>query len=227
MMSLIHPSSSTAAPDTLARRIMQDAHLRDGLPEIVVGGILLLAAAQSYTMATLLHGGPLVLKRILILVWTFLVIALTFSTCSIPGAPGTGWLLRWLRRRYLISRYGYVKPRLEWNKRQLALYGGIGLLVVAALLIARREVAPPLLDRGLFIAIGVFVGGIEALVGRSLAVPGDGLVDHRLRHSGRLFAIIPGTALCRPLCVYRRHGARFWRHRAGPLPARKRGKRVK
>ena len=125
MMSLIHPSSSTAAPDTLARRIMQDAHLRDGLPEIVVGGILLLAAAQSYTMATLLHGGPLVLKRILILVWTFLVIALTFSTCSIPGAPGTGWLLRWLRRRYLISRYGYVKPRLEWNKRQLALYGGM------------------------------------------------------------------------------------------------------
>ncbi|MGB8031906.1 MAG: hypothetical protein WCF30_19815 [Terracidiphilus sp.] len=176
MMSLIHPSSSTAAPDTLARRIMQDAHLRDGLPEIVVGGILLLAAAQSYTMATLLHGGPLVLKRILILVWTFLVIALTFSTCSIPGAPGTGWLLRWLRRRYLISRYGYVKPRLEWNKRQLALYGGIGLLVVAALLIARREVAPPLLDRGLFIAIGVFVGGIEALVGRSLRFRAMGLL---------------------------------------------------
>jgi hypothetical protein len=167
MMSLLHRSSSTAAPDALARRMMQDAHLRDGLPEIVVGGILLLAAAQNYTMSMPLHGGPLVVKRILLLVWTFLVIALTFSSFSIPGAPGTGWLLRWLRRRYLISRSGYVKPRSEWNKRQLALFGGIGLLVAAALLLARREVAPPLLDRGLFIAIGVFVGGFEALVGRS------------------------------------------------------------
>jgi hypothetical protein len=167
MMNLLHRSSSTAAPDSLARRLMQDAHLRDGLPEIVVGVILLLAAAQSYTMAMLLSGGLLVLKRILILFWTFLVIALTFSSCSIPGAPGTGWLLRWLRRRYLISRSGYVKPRQRWNKRQLALFGGIGLLVAATLLLAWREVAPPLLDRGLFIAIGVFVGGIEALVGRS------------------------------------------------------------
>jgi hypothetical protein len=167
MMSLLHRSSSEAAPDALARRMMQDAHLRDGLPEIVVGGILLLAAAQSYTVAILLHGGPLVLKRILILVWTLLVIALTFSSFSIPGAPGTGWLLRWLRRRYLISRSGYVKPRSEWNKRLLALFGGIGLLVAAALLLARREIAPPLLDRGLFIAIGAFVGGTEALVGDS------------------------------------------------------------
>ncbi len=166
MMSLLHRSSSTAAPDALARRMMQDTHLRDGLPEIVVGGILLLVAAQSYTMAVLLHGGLLVLKRILILVWTLLVIALTFSSFSIPGATGTGWLLRWLRRRYLISRSGYVKPRSEWNKRQLALLGGIGLLVATALLLVRREVAPPLFDRGLFIAIGVFVGGIEALVGR-------------------------------------------------------------
>ena len=167
MMSLLRRSSSTAAPDALARRMMQDAHLRDGLPKIVVGGILFLAAAQSYTMAMLLHGDLLALKRILILVWTLLVIALTFSTCSIPGAPGTGWLLRWLRRRYLISRSGYVKPRSNQNKRQLALFGGVGLLVAAALLLARREVAPPLFDRGLFIAIGVFVGGIEALVGRS------------------------------------------------------------
>jgi hypothetical protein len=166
MMSLLHRSSSTAAPDTLARRMMQDAHLRDGLPEIVAGGILLLAAAQSYTMATLLYGNLLVLKRILLLIWTVLVIALTFSTCSIPGAPGTGWLLRWLRRRYLISRSGYVKPKSKWNKSQLAVFGGIGLMVAAALLLARREVAPPLLDRGLFIAIGVFVGGIETLVGR-------------------------------------------------------------
>lgn len=167
MMSLLHRSYSKAAPDSLARCLMQDAHLRDGLPEIVVGVILLLAAAQSYTMAVLLPGGLVVLKRILILFWTFLVIALTFSSCSIPGAPGTGWLVRWLRRRYLISRSGYVKPRQRWNKRQLALFGGIGLLVAATLLLARREVAPPLLDRGLFIAIGVFVGGIEALVGRS------------------------------------------------------------
>jgi hypothetical protein len=146
---------------------MQDAHLRDGLPEILVGGILLLVAAQNYTMAVVLHGGLLVLKRILILVWTLLVIALTFSTCSIVGVPGTGWLLRWLRRRYLISRSGYVKPRSNRNKRQLAMFGGIGLLVAAALLLARREVAPPVLDRGLFVAIGVFIGGFVTLVGRS------------------------------------------------------------
>lgn len=167
MMSLLHRSSSIAAPDALARRMMQDAHLRDGLPEMVVGGILLLAAAQSYTMAMLLHGGLLLPKRILVLVWSFLVIAVTFSTCSIPGVPGAGWLLRWLRRRYLISKSGYMKPRSEWNKRQLTLLGGIGLLAASTLLLAIREVAPSLLNRSLFIAMGVFVGGIEALVGRS------------------------------------------------------------
>lgn len=138
--------------------MMQDVYLRDGLPEILVGVILFLAAAQSYTMATLLHGDLLVLKKILLLAWTFLVVSVTFST---------GWLLRWLRRRYLISQSGYVKPKSKWSQRSLALTGGTGLLVIAALLLARRVVPPPLLYRGLFIVIGVFVGGVEALVGRS------------------------------------------------------------
>lgn len=162
-----HRSSSTTAPDKLAQRMMQQAHLRDGLPEILTGVILLLAAAQSYTMAALSHGGPLALKRSLLLAWAFLVIAMTISVCSIPGAPGTGWLLRWLRRRYLTSKSGYVKLKSRWSKRSLALMIGAGLLTAAALLVARRAVTPLLLDRGMFIAIGVLVGGAEAFVGRS------------------------------------------------------------
>jgi len=103
-------------PDVLAKRLLQRAHNRDGLPEILTGILFLLISADLYAVAVLPHRSVGSIAAIL-----------TFSL----GLPVTGFLtprwIRWVRRRYLVAREGYVEPRpcrRPLRLWQIAAFGG-------------------------------------------------------------------------------------------------------
>ena len=86
-------------PTKIASRLMQKAHNRDGLPEITAGVFLIVTAASIFVPRILPHNkmGAMVLGVMLIL--------LMLTCFALPRAP------KWLRKRFLLERVGYVKPR--------------------------------------------------------------------------------------------------------------------
>lgn len=159
MMVLLHRSSSTAAPDKLVRRMMQRAELRDGLPEVLFGFLSLFLAAQQYVMSLWRRTGDLalwIMGTVLILLFVCLCLA-------------SNWLLKWLRGRYLISRSGYVKPKV--NRRSMTLPGGITLLIAAAFLFAMwrfpQRVVYRWLEGWFPIVMGAFICVLEIILGRA------------------------------------------------------------
>src|SRR5208337_5298049 len=95
------PSIPHAAdPDAMATRLTQRAHNRDGLPEIAVGVTFLLVSGLSYAQVALPRGS--IGFKVAVIAFSFLVPLLTL------GSPR---ILKWVRRRYLIARVGYVEPK--------------------------------------------------------------------------------------------------------------------
>jgi hypothetical protein len=151
--------SHPQATDALARPMMQISYLRDSLPEIVIGLIFLLFAAQQYLMTQWRHTGvwaTWIFATIVILIWVSLILS-------------SGRLIGWVRERCLISRYGYMKPKV--SRRSVVLASGIALLIAAAFVFAMRafpaQVVYRWLERWLPIGTGALLGVFEAAVGCS------------------------------------------------------------
>jgi hypothetical protein len=87
-------------PNAFAKRLIQRAHNRDGLPEIAVGLTFLIVGFLSYAQVVL----P---RESIGFKAAVLGLALLIPVLCI-GAPGG---LKWVRQRYLIERLGYVESK--------------------------------------------------------------------------------------------------------------------
>ena len=141
-----------ADPNAIARRLMQRAHNRDGLPEIAVGLYFLLASSLTYAQV--------VLPRQSI---GFIAAVLTFSLLFPVVCIGSPWTLKWVRRRYLIERVGYVEYE-PIGRRQI----GFGIMLAVLVVLALFGVVPRLSqpDRWLLAGTGLFGGALMAWCGR-------------------------------------------------------------
>ena len=144
--------AGSADPNAIARRLMQRAHNRDGLPEIAVGLYFLLASALIYAQV--------VLPRQSI---GFIAAVLTFSLLFPVVCIGSPWTLKWVRRRYLIERVGYVEYE-PIGRRQI----GFGIMLAVLVVLALFGVVPRLSqpDRWLLVGTGLFGGALMAWCGR-------------------------------------------------------------
>ncbi|MFZ0743504.1 MAG: hypothetical protein WAM85_03815 [Terracidiphilus sp.] len=139
--------------NAIARPLMQKAHNRDGLPEIVTGAFLLLCAGLIYAQVILPRGSMGV--KVTSLAFAVLVPILGFS---IP------WALRWVRRRFLIERVGYMQPK-PITIKMIA----IGILLVVGVSAVLFGIIPRLSQphRWLISGSGLFAGAVAAFSGRS------------------------------------------------------------
>lgn len=151
--------SHNAKPDVLARRILQQAHTRDGLSEILYGSVLLLASASQWTLLLLPPSLPRQMLHIgLIVFW----IGLCFAANRI---------LTSVRHRWLLDRTGYVKER----QPKPSLRAFLGVIAVAlsagiAAMLANRwsQVTPFLQDRANLLLLGLGIGLFVMAIGRRL-----------------------------------------------------------
>jgi len=152
-------------PNRLARRLMQRAHNRDGLPEIVAGAFFLLVSA---IMTGLLYSQEGSLPRK----------ALALSMALLIPAMGLGTypFIKWLRHRYLMAREGYFEYRPSRSSRisiVLLIASSVALAFWAANTARRGMVLP---DRWLLAGTGVFGGLLAVLSGRSTRFKVEGLL---------------------------------------------------
>ena len=87
-----------ADPDAAARRLMRRAHNRDGLPEIVIGTILLTTAFLIWLEVAYPRGSFAYRSS-----WWGMMLLL------MPMIGGSRWTIQWVRRRFLINKVGYVE----------------------------------------------------------------------------------------------------------------------
>lgn len=139
-------------PNAIARRLVQEAHNRDGLPEIAVGLSFLLASSLIHAQTVLPRGSSGFTAAVL--AFALLLPLLIFGT---PGA------LRWVRARYLIDRFGYVQYR-PIGRRQI----GTGIVLAALVALTLFGAVPRLShpDRWLLAGTGLFGGALAAWCGR-------------------------------------------------------------
>jgi len=161
-------------PDVLAKRLLQRAHTRDGLAEILIGLTFLMVAATQYAWSVLPHQG--LWFRVTVLVYAFGFPVVCFA--------GPRWL-RALRRRYLVEREGYVEhlPRPNpWRRAWL-----VGVAAVAVVL--AQVALHPLPDYWVTGFTGVGSGALALVCGRAprfyfvgavMAVTGLGVAFARL-----------------------------------------------
>lgn len=161
---MTHSSSlaGSSDPDAIARRLMQRAHNRDGLPEIAAGIGFLIAAGLMYAQVALPRES--IGFKVAVLAFAFLLLPLYF---------GSLWALKWVRRRYLIGRVGYVQGKPIGRKR--IAFGIAGAALIALLLfgVVPRLSQP---DRWLLAGTGLFGGALMAWCGRLLRFVVGGLV---------------------------------------------------
>lgn len=137
-------------PDAAVRRLMQRAHNQDGLPEIVIGVTFLAVACVLWV--------PEVFPR-----WGWIG-PLGLLLVVSPMAGGFPWLIKKLRRRYLIEKAGYVEFKPA-NRRRLAIIVCIAFLVggLAAFALSKGAVPPA----SWFVAgIGIWGGALAAYAGK-------------------------------------------------------------
>ena len=135
----------------MAKRLIQRAHNRDGLPEMAVGLTFLVVGALSYAQA--------VLPRESI----FFKAAVVSLSLLIPVlCIGSPQAVKWVRRRYLIERAGYVEFE-PIGRRQIGLGIVLAVLVTAAIFEVNRFSQP---DRWVLAGTGLLGGAIAAFSGR-------------------------------------------------------------
>lgn len=139
-------------PNAIGKRLIQRAHNRDGLPEIAVGLTFLIVGALSYAQALLPRGSM-----------GFRAAVLGLSLLIPVLCIGTPRALKWVRRRYLVERVGYVEFK-PISGRQIGI--GITLAVVAAVVLfgVVTQFSKP--DRWVLAGTGLFGGALTALSGR-------------------------------------------------------------
>ena len=144
--------SSPTDPSAIAKRLIQRAHNRDGLPEIATGVSLLLVAGLCYAQVMLPRESMGFKAAVLAL--SLLIPVLCF---------GLLWALRWVRRRYLIGRLGYVQPR-PIGRKQIGIGVALAVLMTVALFGVAPQLAQP--DRWVLAGTGLFGGALVALCGQ-------------------------------------------------------------
>lgn len=151
----MHDSSSVPLPgdpQRIARRMMQRAHTRDGLPEIAAGICFLATSALIYAQMLTRPGSAAFDAACL--AFAFVIPALILlSTRSI----------KWVRERYLIEREGYVRARPAG--KQAILSGVVAVAVSIALVAMVPRLTHP--DQWLLSGTGGVVGVGLAVLGRS------------------------------------------------------------
>ena len=108
-----------ADPDASARRLMRRAHNRDGLPEISIGAILLTTAVLIWLQVAYPRGSFAYRASW----WGMMVLIL-------PMIGGSQWAIKWVRRRFLIEKVGFVE--LKPVPRKLLIIATCVAFVVAA-----------------------------------------------------------------------------------------------
>jgi len=144
--------TGSSDPKVVARQLMQRAYNRDGLPEIAVGLIFLIASGLIYAQDVLPRGSTGF--KLAVLAFAILLPFLIFTS---PRA------LQWVRRRYLMERVGYVQHKpIGWR------WIGFGIVLGALLALALFGVFPrlPQLSRWLLAGTGLLGGALIAWCGR-------------------------------------------------------------
>jgi hypothetical protein len=140
----------------MAKRLIQRAHTRDGLPEIAIGLTFLFCGALNYAQALVPRGSAGF--RAAVVVLSLLIPVL------LGGAPQA---VKWVRRRYLIERVGYVESK-RIGRRGMGMVIGLAAVVAAVVSLAAFGVvtrfAQP--DRWLLAGTGLLGGGLAALCGQ-------------------------------------------------------------
>jgi len=140
-------------PNAIAQRLIQKAHNRDGLPEMVVGLLFLMTAMGNWVeMASRPRSIP------------FIAAILGMAVLLPILMLGSPWAIRWLRRRYLVERAGYVefKP-VNW-KRFFIVFAIAYAVAFAGGFVLSSTPPPP--DSWFLAATGVFSGALMAFAGR-------------------------------------------------------------
>ena len=143
------------APEKIAGRLVQRAHLRDGLPEIFVGTFFLLAAPLDW-MGQNINGAPMAAKA----AYAADILLSMILGMSLP------WLIKWVRRRFLVEREGYVQHKS--GKRQVTRILLVAAAIFVLVLAAALWLKLPNLDRWILAALGLYVGAVWAFVGQTL-----------------------------------------------------------
>lgn len=137
-----------ADPDAAARRLIRRAYHRDGLPEIAIGAILLAAAFLIWLQVAYPFGSFAYRSSW----WGMMLLIL-------PMIAGSQWEIKWVRRRFLIEKSGYVELK-PVPRRLLILAACIAVAVAAAMAWAIYLRALP--PRGWLVAATGTVGGLFA-----------------------------------------------------------------
>jgi hypothetical protein len=139
-------------PDVLAKQLLQRAHNRDGLPEILIGLLFLAVSGFQYAWIVLPH-------RSLVFKASVIVFALGFPAVCLLGH---GWVQRF-RQRYLVEREGYVESLPSRNPYlKYWLMALVGLCAVLAQVLMR-----PMPEYWVTGFTGVAGGALAAFAGRA------------------------------------------------------------
>lgn len=151
--------SETTDPQAIGKKLLQRSYNSDGLPEISMGLFCLLFASLNY--ATTLLPADSAGFKVTILTLTFLPPLFVLAS---------RWALRWVRRRYLIERFGYVQYKPIYRGLQ-QMGPRIALILLAATVTVILGVVTRLLQvdswpRWLLAGTGLFGGAIFAGIGQ-------------------------------------------------------------
>lgn len=108
-------------PDAAARRLMRIAHNRDGLPEIAIGTILLTNAFLTWLQVAYPRGSFAYRSS-----WWGMMLVV------VPMIGVSPWAIKWMRRRFLIEKIGYVELK-PVPKRLVIIVTCIAFVVAAAM----------------------------------------------------------------------------------------------
>jgi hypothetical protein len=151
--SYLHTSET---PDAIAKRLMQKAHNRDGLPEIALGVLFLFFAGLEGLQVVFLPGSPAYRASS----WGLMLLCLT-QPLALP------WTITQVRRRFLIDKVGYVALK-PVNRKLSATIIGLAFVIgaAAAFAVSRGiEISSP--SGWILATTGIFGGAIAAFGGRS------------------------------------------------------------
>jgi len=142
-----------ANPDAAVRQMMQKAQIQDGLPEIAIGLSSLVLSGLMWLQVVFRPGSA----------WNMVTpLGMIFVVSPMIGA--SPWVIRKLRRRYLIERVGYVEPK-PTNRKRLAVIFGLAFVVavVVAYVVARAKLPSA---SWILAETGIVFGALSAYAGR-------------------------------------------------------------
>ena len=142
-----------ADPDAAVRRLMRRANNRDGLPEISIGAVLLTTAVLIWLQVAYPRGSFAYRAS-----WWGMMVLI------IPMIGGSQWAIKWVRRRFLIEKVGFVELKPVPRKLLIAVTC-IAFVVAAAMVCGVYLRALP--ASGLMIVgTGITWGLLAAYAGR-------------------------------------------------------------